>query len=223
MMSINHANDMTNDHLDANRGPEEERHEGKTPTEKEIGEIRDIYLKTLEIPDEKRTPQILLCPIGLVGAGKTTVMKPLCERLRLVRISTDNIRMLLRARGFNYVPTPLIAKGIVEQYLTEGYGVGLDMDCVGSVKSFVEETTKATPIRVVWIHINPPKSYILNKFHHLKYGLLLKDEADAIACYERRKPLHAHLEMPFVYTFDPSRDDLSAQIEEAAGMIERAR
>ncbi|MDE1944098.1 MAG: hypothetical protein KGH97_01205 [Patescibacteria group bacterium] len=48
--------------------------------------------------------QVFLAPVGRVGAGKTTVVKPLAERLGLVRISSDEIRKLLKERGLGYGP-----------------------------------------------------------------------------------------------------------------------
>jgi len=45
--------------------------------------IKKEYEDTLVFPVIKPDPQFVLCPIGLVGAGKTTVMMPLAERLSL--------------------------------------------------------------------------------------------------------------------------------------------
>lgn len=50
------------------------------------------YEESLVIPTTKSCPQWMLMPVGLVGAGKTTVVKPLARRLGLIRMSTDEVR-----------------------------------------------------------------------------------------------------------------------------------
>jgi hypothetical protein len=209
--------------IDPNVDPEGEQHEGKSPTYEDIAKIREMFLRTVEVPQEKRKPQILLCPVGIVGSGKTTVMKPLCTRLGLIRISLNKIRMLLKAGGFNYTQTLSIAHGVVGQFLQDGYSIGLDVDCVGSMKQFIDEQEKTFHVNVVWIHINPPEAFILKKFHRLGYGMLFNNEKEAVANYERRKPLHAKLDMPFAYVLDPSQGDLEQQLEYAAQTIEQMK
>ncbi len=212
---------MSDDVLDPNVDPEGESLEGKNPTYEDIKSIRDQFLRTVEVPKDKRRLQILVCPVGIVGSGKTTVMKPLCFRLGLVRISLNKIRMLLKANGFNYTQTLAIAHGVVGQFLQDGYSVGLDVDCVGAMNAFVAEQEKTFHVRVVWVHINPPEAYILKKFHRLGYGMIFNNAEEAIKNYQRRKPLHENLELPFVYTFDPSQSDLEQQIEYCAETIEQ--
>lgn len=64
--------------------------------------IMDEYEAELDIPIQPKRKQFILCPVGIVGAGKTTVMKPLSERLSLVRISGDEIRKILKEHGQAY-------------------------------------------------------------------------------------------------------------------------
>src|SRR5262245_50203908 len=56
-----------------------------------VEEVKD----SLVLPKESPINQFFLCPIGLVGAGKTTVLTPLAKELSLVSISGDEIRKLL--------------------------------------------------------------------------------------------------------------------------------
>ena len=58
-------------------------------------EVRAEYEASLKIPRNKPKKQFFVLPVGLVGAGKTTVMKPLAEKLSLLRISGDEIRKIL--------------------------------------------------------------------------------------------------------------------------------
>lgn len=182
--------------------------------------VSQLYEKQLELPSVKPSHQILLCPVGLVGSGKTTVISPLSQTLSLVRIATDEIRKILKENGFNYVQTREIAKNLIGKYLKQGYSVAIDADCVGELREAIAEISHDPQIKVIWIHINPPESFILNKLRNYKHTWLFKNADDAIHCYQERKPLHEHLDMPFLYTFDTSRDDLDEQIKEAIKLIQ---
>lgn len=199
---------------------EKESSDGRVPTEAELAELITDYEKTLTLPDVIRKPQLLVCPVGLVGAGKSTVIKPLSEKLGLVRISTDEIRHLLQDRGFTFALVEQIGLFLLKKNLLFGYSVALDADCAGSAHRFILQVPEKFPkVKVVWLHVNPPEEFILNKLKKFKHTWLFKDAEEAIANYYRRKPLHEHLDMPFLYTFDTSRPDLGRQIDEAEGLI----
>ncbi len=72
----------------------------------------------------------------------------------------------------------------------------------------------------IWIHINPPEEFILNKLRTYNHTWLFKDADEAIDNYMRRKHLHEHLPMAFLHTFDTSREGLGEEIEETAHKIE---
>ena len=83
-------------------------------------------------------------------------------------------------------------------------------------------TQKELGIKIIWIHINPPEKFIINKLkNYKKHSLLFKDSEDAINNYLERKPLHKKLNFPFIYNFDPSRPDLKSQLKEATSIIEK--
>ena len=73
-------------------------------------------------------------------------------------------------------------------------------------------------LKLVWIHINPPEKFIVEKLSNLKPNWLGTAE-EMLQNYYQRKPLHEHLDLPFVYTFDTSRADLPQQLDEAAKII----
>ena len=52
---------------------------------------------------KKANQELILCPVGLVGAGKTTVLKPISKILNLVRVSSDEIRGILKQEGYNFL------------------------------------------------------------------------------------------------------------------------
>ena len=185
-----------------------------------ISNIASQYEKDLVIPNHKPKNQFILCAVGLVGAGKTTVVKPLSEKLSLVRISGDEIRKLLKENGYDYEEVQDITDKLVKKYLNQGYSVCIDRDCASpgtqeSLKKFEKEYN----LKLVWIHINPPEEFILNKLKKLKHSWLFANTDNAIQNYLSRKNLHKNLDMPFVYTFDTSKDNLAQQINEAVKII----
>jgi predicted kinase len=184
-----------------------------------MDEILKRYESELELPAQKGL-RIFLCPIGLVGAGKTTVVKPLAERLGLVRISSDEIRKIMREQGTVGLKAFDLATVLIRKYAEAGYGVAIDSDCSNVEKiERVEEAADRLDYKVIWIHINPPEEFILNKLRNFKHTWLFKNADEAIANYYRRKPLHENLSQDFTYTFDTSREDLPMQIDEAEKII----
>ena len=201
---------------------EEESFHGKTPSDQELQEVLEATDQSLVIPERKRHPQLLLCPVGLVGAGKTPVVKSLSERLGLVRISNDEIRQRFMQKSLNYSRTSEAARSLIKKYLSEGYSVAIDADCACSTKELIDQLATNPQIKPVWIHINPPEEFILHKLRTIKYtGQWIMPSAEvALDNYFRRKPLHEHLDLPFLYTFDPSKENLAKQIDEAVRLIE---
>lgn len=181
----------------------------------------DEYEKTIEIPKEKGR-QFLLCPIGLVGSGKTTVLKPLAERLGLVRISSDDIRKMLKDKGFDYKSMEYVAFSVADYFIAQGYGIAIDADCARPDKrEQLEKLATKTAIPLVWIHINPPEEFIINKLTNYPHTWLFKNAEEAIENYRARKPLHQNLNFNFTYTFDTSKSNMSEQIAEAVEIIKK--
>lgn len=179
------------------------------------------YLKGIELPKEKPVQKFFLCPIGLVGAGKSTVIKPLSKHFGLARVSGDEIRKQLKEHGYNFVRTKEIASHITQRLLKDGYGIALDSDCVGQdIQEIVRKAAAEYSYKIFYIHINPPEEFILNKLKNFRHTWLFKDADDAIQHYYRRKPMHENLTMDFIYTFDTSKADLDRQMAEAISVIE---
>lgn len=180
------------------------------------------YEQTFVFPTVKPRPQMILCPVGLVGAGKTTVVKPLSEQLSLLRVSTDEIRKILKENGFNYLRTKELALRLIGKYAQQGYSIAIDADCAGhETRSKATALAERLPATLIWIHINPPESFILAKLRAFKHTWLFKDGEEAIQNYQARKPLHEDLNVPFAWTFDTSAADLPEQIEAAITHIKK--
>lgn len=188
--------------------------------------IYRAYLAKIEIPKQKLKPerQFFVCPIGLVGAGKTTVIKPIAKALRLIRISADEIRLLLKAHNLSYETAPEIAFRAIKYFAQQGYNVAIDSDCAAPGKrARIEKLAAEIGAKIFWLHINPPEKFILNKLKNLKIkssGPFANKEA-GVKNYFLRKPLHQKLNFPFLYTLDTSRPNLAEQIKEAINLIKK--
>ncbi len=182
--------------------------------------LKREYEKNLIVPLVKQSPQFFLCPIGLIGAGKTTVMKLLTKKFSLIKISTDDIRKILKKQEYNFKRAAEITFCLIEKYARQGYSIAIDADCVRpSKRKKIEKLAKEVGAKIIWIHINSPESYIINKLRKFKHTWLFKDSNDAIQNYFARKPLHKNLNFPFIYTFDTSHRDLKKQINKASVLI----
>lgn len=193
----------------------QERSDGLDLPDSQMQAVISEYIQTISLPSKKYSEQFILCPVGRVGAGKTTVVKLISERLNLLRISTDEIRQLLLKKGCNFLRTSEIGYLLADKYLSLGYSLAIDADCAGpSVQNHLRSAASKFNAQLIWIHINPPEEFIINKLNNFKHSWLFRDSEDAIENYYRRKPLHdAYLtEIDFYFEFDTSKEDLSEQI-----------
>lgn len=187
-----------------------------------ISKVLSLYEATLEIPIEKPAREFLLCPVGLIGSGKTTVVKRLGKELSLLRLSTDDVRKVIydlpakaTLEEFNEVMTTLFNK-----YLELGYSIAMDADCASLLtQQIINERQKQYNLGVIWVHIKASEEIILSRLKERGGSWLFKTEEQAVNNYLQRKVLHENLTMPFVYTFDTSSPDLDSQITEAVQLI----
>ena len=187
----------------------------------------EIYLEyrgSIKTPEEKPARQFVLCPVGLVGSGKSSVIKPLAEKLSLVRISSDEIRWRLKEKGFNYDRTKELTHRMAQEFIENGYSLALDMNCgsPNSKKSIAEFKEKYN-IKILWVHINPPEDFIIHKLKMYPHSWLFENGEQAVDAYFKYKQAYGDFgSIDFIYTFDTSRDDLSQQIENAVSAIRLA-
>lgn len=189
-----------------------------------LAEVEKDFEATLAVPENKPKKQWMLMPVGRIGAGKTTVVKPLAKHFDLIRFSTDEVRKMLRERGYSYEGCREIINSLSRKYLNQGYSVVFDAN-TGS-KHGVEYNAKTAVdfpgVPQIFIHINPPDEFIINKLRNYKHTWLFKDGEHAVSRYLAHKndnPDPGNFD--FVYEFDTSRSDLNDQIEEAIEVISK--
>ncbi len=186
-----------------------------------IEEIAFIYEKHLKIPLVKGIP-FILCPVGRVASGKTTVVRPLAKEFNLVRISSDEVRLILRKEKYQYTQEDMlhVVFLLVKKYLGKGYGIAIDANC-STKKVELGKLGEVYKVPLVWIHVNTPEEFILEKLRIFNYDPdgLFKTAEEGIRVYMENKQFPLDLTMPFVYTFDTSKENLLIQISEAIEII----
>lgn len=194
-------------------------------SKKSLQEIERDYRTSIEVPEQPREQQIFFCPVGLVGAGKTTVTKPVAERLGLVRVSSDEIREQLKLNGHDYSTVKEIGMRIVQDFAVAGHSIAFDMDCGNpEVKNFAEQLAAMHPgSRVYFAHIEAPEAFIFEKFRRHAPSWLADNPQTMIDNYFAQKARRAveNTQFDFSFTFDTSRPDLAEQISEFCSQIEQ--
>lgn len=189
-----------------------------------LEEVAREYEQTLVIPDKKPSPQWMLLPVGLIGSGKTTTMKPLAEHFGLVRICTDDLRERLKLRGYGFAGTREVAHELTKKYLGLGYSLAIDANAGG--KTGLEYNRKVKEVfpqvRQVFIHINTPEEVIITQLKNRKHSLIFRDAAHAIERHHFHKNNFTLPDIPFVYTFNPAQGDFPKQLEQCIEAIETA-
>ncbi|MDA1038555.1 MAG: AAA family ATPase [bacterium] len=199
----------------------EESKEGEELSDADFEKVLKEYEGQLEFPDNKPERVFFVAIVGLIGTGKTTIMKEISRRLGLLRICTDDIRWMLFDKGYNFERTRELAGKVAFKYADAGYSIGFDSDAAGAfVLKNIDNILLRVPGPIVWLHVTASEKLILERLHESNPDRRYKGEI-AVAHYQRRKALHENLTMPFLYTFDTSRDDVGSQLDEAERLIRK--
>jgi len=195
--------------------------EQKTPQETE-----EIFKSFIAIPKNIPDKQFFFCPVGFVGTGKTTVAKPISDRFGLLRISSDELRKILKENNLDFSPLKEIILKIAKEFAERGYSISFDMDCGNpETKTAIEELAKKLDAKIVWVHVDTPEDYVINGFiNDAQYrSWLTNDPQKMIDNYheqkERRAKENTHFD--FLCTFDTSSPGLGRQINECCEKINK--
>jgi len=196
--------------------PDDESKEGNNLSDQDFVKIIDLCRKQIVVPNKKLFKPFIICPVGLVGSGKTTIIKLLAEYFGLVRISNDEIRKILNDNGFNLIRTKELSFSLIKEFVKKGLGVAIDADCAGlNVVETINKFAFQEKIEVFLIHINTPEKFILENIRKFR-----SNADNFIETYYKRKPLHENLNLPFIYTFDLSKGSVVEQAKECEKIIE---
>ena len=186
----------------------------------ELQEVTIEYEATLRVPSHKPLNQYLVCPVGLIGSGKTTVGKYLEQKLSLLRISGDDIRFILQKHGLSFDGVYPIGRNLTRKYIEAGWSLYIDADCVSQARvDELEKVAGEAGVPIIWVHVDTPEDHILATLKSREKKWLHPTYDVAYENYISRKPLHKDISHSFLYTFDISKENFIEQIEEAVSLI----
>jgi predicted kinase len=177
-------------------------------------EILESYEKSLEIPPITYSTPFIIAPVGLIGSGKSTLIIPLAKQLQCIRISGDDIRLILKEKGLSYDHVHDIATTLHKKFHSQGHSIAIDSDCASpQTQKFITECEKEFAAHTFWIHITTPEAVILERIQMYRNTHPLETNTENwIQNFHARKPLHENLTMPFICTFDATKDIASQLI-----------
>lgn len=175
---------------------------------------------------DKQVPQYFVATIGLVGAGKTTVLKKMNEHLRIVRVSSDELRERLHDASLDVARAPYVALYVITQVERAGFSIIADADAVQKVARDEIAERERRGIYIFWLKVDAPGAIIENRLRLRNFSPspLFDDAEHALAVLNERKFLHEKYaielaKLPYIYTFDTSQSSLDSQVIEAVGLI----
>jgi len=192
----------------------------------DVKKFGDAYIKLVDerspASSLRATPKkFFVCPVGVVGSGKTTVLKKLEPALHFVRVSGDEIRELLYRHGANPGIAWQVGAYTIDHYVEMGLNIAHDTDCATeATRKNIASLASSAGYQQFWLHITAPEPFILEKFRKHKPSYLFRNADEAIARYHDRMALHHNLpKIDYIATFDTSRADLDDQVHHALQAI----
>ncbi|OIO18783.1 MAG: hypothetical protein AUJ37_04750 [Candidatus Magasanikbacteria bacterium CG1_02_41_34] len=193
---------------------------GNNLSEQDFLNIVKEYTASLSLKGQHDSLQFLICPVGMIGSGKTTTLKKINETIPFVCIRTDDMRALLKKHGYNFLKTKELALEVAIQILEKGYSIALDSDCAGDkVREKIDSIAKTFPkLEIIWIHIIASDNVIKKRLSPDNEKRVYKGP-EAIERYEIRKVLHENLPMQFDATIDTGSDHTKTDFENVIKII----
>lgn len=186
--------------------------------------IAEYFIKKISEGNISKENRIFICPVGVTASGKTTLVKPLAEILKIPIISNDEIRKVMGENNLRYDDVHLIFGNVAKHFLDLGFGLVYDADCINRVE-YIKKISSEYNLKIFWIHVVAPENFIINKLKNYsgqKY--LTEDQGKMIENYFIRKKRHEELlpklNLLFDFTCDMSQTvDAKKLAKEIRGRI----
>lgn len=178
--------------------------------------IADGLIEKIKQTEITKDFKLLICPVGLVGAGKSTTVVPLSRILKIPRVSSDEIRRELKNANLDYSALKDISNTICGYFLDLGFGLTLDQDLASQLE-FVKTIKDKYHLQTIFLHINPPEEFIIRKLRNWKGDKWLTDDQEKmVENYFARKEAHKDIQdkIKFDYVVDTSLLNLEERIQE---------
>lgn len=177
-----------------------------------VEEFINEYFSRIHIPINKDCKPFIICPVGRIKAGKTTLTTGLEDQLDISRISPDDVRILLRIENsFKSSEYRKIICPIMERIAGTGMPFIMDSNCASLwTRELLEKISEQYNIPLVWVHINPADEWIIEKLKHFNYekGQLFTGPEDGIRRFKEHLLNFPDIsDISFDYTVDSSKSD----------------
>lgn len=165
--------------------------------------------------------KFFICPVGVVGSGKTTFLRALEPKLHFVRVSGDEIRELLHSHSADPGIAWQVGAYVVDHYVQRSLNIAHDTDCATeATRENISKLANNEGYQLFWVHVVAPESFILNKLRKHEPSYLFRNSDEAIARYNERMVLHRNLpDIDYLANVDTSRADLDDQVHHVAEQI----
>lgn len=177
---------------------------------------------TLPKPIQKIRPQVFIAPYGPSCVGKTTVMKVIAERLPLVRISNDQLRISLRKhdQSESLLKKYSLFEKIAQALLRKKYSLILDANFASSSGHLgkAKKLVKKFKTKFYLIRVKAPKKFVINKLKTKKWlslgkGGLLATRQEAIEHFLRSSKQYDYDSlMPMTFSAVDSSKPINRQV-----------
>lgn len=147
-------------------------HKMEKLTEKELKAQKDYtnQLEILEIVPRRTKKPIIVGTVGLIGSGKTTIMKEMAPLIGAVMVSGDCIRILLRKEKEKYDNTRLIAENIAMEVINKGGNVIIDSDFIDQKKRVsLKEKAKKVGAKVIFVRTHADLDVMVGRIMDANY------------------------------------------------------
>ncbi|KKT88811.1 MAG: hypothetical protein UW89_C0004G0010 [Parcubacteria group bacterium GW2011_GWB1_45_10] len=189
---------------------------------------------SLEKPKKRIQPQVIIVPYGPSCVGKTTVMKVFAKKLPLVRIANDELRILLRRRGFDvdFIEALLERRHLLEKVavylLKQKLSLVIDANFASSSEhlAWAKKLIKKFNLRLFLIRVVAPKKFVITKLNNkkwlsLKRGGLLATRQEAVEHFLRSsKQYNYERLMPQTFLVVDSSKPIAKQVKK---LVEKIR
>lgn len=192
----------------------------KPPLEVQDEVVMEVA-QSLEAVPPSTTP-IVFCPVGLVGAGKTSIVTALLDDTPRFVISSDRIRTMLYERGFNFSQVlDDILRRLSDMAIHRKANIFFDSNA-GSKFDLIRHIEECG-YNVMVFYVNPSEAYIEKKLQNMTWQnvperfTFFKLPKHVMASYLSNKPRTTHENKRFMAAYPPDFVINPERINESVG------
>ncbi len=134
--------------------------------------VTEYYSRVYSAGHIRYTKQFIICPVGKIKSGKSTLSELLSNALHIPKVSNDDVRIMLRIEN-NYTSedhrkiVPIVIRKLVEN----NYSIIIDSNCASAhTRSLIDNLKDEFALSLLWIHVSTPEKFIIEKLKTFPYS-----------------------------------------------------